>query len=166
MSIWSQYTALADYITLKYQSELQIVHDTVASLVEEQHKPESPPITTTRQNCYSITRITSRVSTVTRAAPSIDTYETLAHSTNITPENIHHATAPYRRPHGIWQFIRGPPRCSIFAQKAALRRVRSNLFAQNLSRPELVCFLFWEATHGFLDPQEPCRYVFQQQERA
>ena len=73
MSIWSQYDALANYITFKYQFELQIVLDTVASVVQEQHEPGNLRSTDTRHIRREVAKITSRALTVTRAAPSVDT---------------------------------------------------------------------------------------------
>lgn len=140
MAIWQQYSALADYISLKYQSELHIVLGTATTLIDEELETRS---TRGREGSHRerqhFHRQLRRTLHATRVAPSSSTYDTTAHTIRLTPKifnrvtKLHHCSLADRLP-------RGPPRSSLFAQKAELRHFQTDLLQRDLSSPELAFF--------------------------
>jgi hypothetical protein len=163
MSIWSQYEALADYITLKYQSELRTVLGTATLLIEEESETRSLYSESGRgQERRDFYRVLLGILTAARAAPATSTYEVSAHSIRLTPRSIRKATTHRHHPHGLPRLVWGPPKRSIFSQKATLREWQEGLLAQDLGKPELVLFLLWEASHGLISPLQYLCHVLQQ----
>jgi len=141
MSIWQQYSALADYISLKYQSELHIVLGTATTLIEEELETRSIRSGKAFQSQHKhFYRQLQRTLHATRAAPSASTYERSAHGIRLTPKIVRRVTKPRHCPK-ILRLPRGPPRSSLFAQKAELRKWQTDLLQRDLSSPELAFFL-------------------------
>lgn len=156
MSIWTPYHALADYITLKYFSEFHTVIETTTSLIDRELETQSLSkkrgLAQARRNFY---RTVEHTVTTIKAAPSITTYERSAHSCVFSPEIYREGL-----PHGI-RLIRGPPRNSLFCLKPALHRWQDRLLIDDLSHPELLFALLWEASHGLFNPSRFARDVLQ-----
>ncbi|KAK6429859.1 hypothetical protein LTR95_013994, partial [Oleoguttula sp. CCFEE 5521] len=133
MSVWSQYSALADYITLKYQAELHTVLDTATSLVDEECETHSlygqSGLSDKRNAFYD--RLTDVLNSA-RVAPSSSTYDSSAHSLLLTPKIIRQATGHRRYPQHLLRLVRGPPKRSFFSQKATLHEWQQGLLAQDL----------------------------------
>lgn len=141
MSIWQQYSALADYISLKYQSELHIVLGTATSLIDEELETRSlSGRSTARKARQHLYRQLQRTVHATRAAPSASTYETSAHAIRFTPTILHSVTKSHLYPKST-RLSLGPPRSSLFAQKAELREWQKDLLQRDLCSPELAFFL-------------------------
>lgn len=138
MSIWQQYEALADYISLKYQSELHIVLGTATSLIEEELETRSLRSrgASSRASHRFYTQL-GRTLTASRTAPAASSYDRTAHLIRFEPEILHRTPKIKSCTTALW-IVRGPPRDSLFAQKAELRRWQRKLLQQDLTRPELV----------------------------
>jgi hypothetical protein len=165
MSIWLQYDALAQYLTLKYQSELHIVLRSLELLAGEARRAKSLDSNEHLQQHYDTPQPVRKVSTAIRSAPAVSTYGRSARAKNITPKNIRHIPSPTKRARSIIYLVRGPPRTSLFAQKGVLLKRQKDRFLEDCGSPELIFFIFWEATHGRVDLQQCFRHVFHQQQQ-
>ncbi|KAM0716873.1 hypothetical protein Q7P37_006725 [Cladosporium fusiforme] len=151
MSIWTPYHALADYITLKYLSELHTVIETTTCLIDQELETQSlfqkRDFAKARRN---FSRVLERTVTTIEAAPRVATYERSARSCNFSPEAYREGLRTRHRPHSV-KLIRGPSRNSLFSLKPALHQWQDRLLIDDLSQPELLFSLLWEAGKKFGD---------------
>jgi len=138
MSVWQQYAALADYISLKYQSELHLILGTTTSIIDQELGAHSRGTSehhsrADRQHFYHQLQ---RILVAIRSAPAVSTYQRTAHTIHLSPEILRGQAAVCRRPSQI-KLLRAPPRSSVFAQKAELREWHKDLLQEDLCTPEL-----------------------------
>lgn len=161
MSIWTHYHALAEYITLKYVSELHTVVDTATSIIDRELEIQSLSsargLATSRRD---FSKTLHRTVITVKEAPSVTAYGQSARSCLLSPEICREVLRTHHRPDGI-RVIRGPSKRSLFSLKPALHQWQDRLLVDDLSQPELLLALLWEASHGLVDPSRFIRDVFQ-----
>lgn len=156
MSVWHQYAALAHYFSLKYACEFESVIDTTTSLIDEEI--ETQHLFNRRKRRFSkrhkeLNKFGGEILDITktlRKAPGQTTYDESARSLRLGPEDFETATKRHFSP----PLRSKQSRQSVLSQRARLHRWEPKVLHYDLSKPDLVSSVIWEATHGLLSTRE------------